>query len=107
MDSNPPRPPTRPSKASRAYIAGLGTTGILIASSLLTLAIVSAIVAFKGRPRTGLERSARCGGDPNRDAGPGAANPGAGRAEAAPGSRPVAAGCRTSRGFRRLRPWAV
>jgi hypothetical protein len=43
MDRDPPPPPTAPqSKASRAYIAGLGTTGILIASFLLTLVIVSA-----------------------------------------------------------------
>ena len=37
-------------KTSRAYIAGLGTTGILIASFLLVLVIVSAIVAFDGAP---------------------------------------------------------
>jgi hypothetical protein len=37
-------------KASRAYIAGLGTTGGLIASFLLTLVIVSAIVAFNRVP---------------------------------------------------------
>ena len=37
-------------KTSRAYIAGLGTTGILIASFVLVLVIVSAIVAFNGAP---------------------------------------------------------
>jgi hypothetical protein len=37
-------------KASRAYIAGLGTTGVLIASFLLLLIVVSAIVAFRGAP---------------------------------------------------------
>jgi hypothetical protein len=35
-------------KASKAYIAGLGTTGVLIASFILALVIVSAIVAFNG-----------------------------------------------------------
>ena len=37
-------------KASRAYIASLGTSGVLIASFLLLLAVVSAIVAFRGYP---------------------------------------------------------
>jgi hypothetical protein len=37
-------------RATRAYIASLGTTGVLIASSLLLLALVSAIVAFRGWP---------------------------------------------------------
>lgn len=37
-------------KAYRAYIAGLGTTGVLIGSFLLLLAVVSAIVAFRGAP---------------------------------------------------------
>jgi len=37
-------------KPSRAYIAGLGTSGVLIASFLLLLAVVSAIVAFRGFP---------------------------------------------------------
>jgi hypothetical protein len=37
-------------KASRAYIAGLGTSGVLIASFLLLLMVGSAIVAFQGAP---------------------------------------------------------
>jgi hypothetical protein len=37
-------------KASRAYIASLGTSGVLIASFLLLLIVVSAIVAFRGAP---------------------------------------------------------
>jgi hypothetical protein len=37
-------------KASRAYIASLGTSGVLIGSFLLLLAIVSAIFAFRGYP---------------------------------------------------------
>ena len=37
-------------KASRAYIAGLGTTGVLIASFLLLLMVGSAFVAFQGAP---------------------------------------------------------
>jgi hypothetical protein len=40
-------------RASRAYIAGFGTTGVLVASSLLLLAVVSALVAFRGWPDTG------------------------------------------------------
>jgi hypothetical protein len=41
-------------RASRAYIAGLGTTSVLVASALLLLAVVSALVAFRGWPGTGL-----------------------------------------------------
>jgi hypothetical protein len=37
-------------KAYRAYIAGLGTSGVLIGSFLLLLAVVSTIVAFRGAP---------------------------------------------------------
>jgi hypothetical protein len=37
-------------KASRAYLAGLGTSGVLIASFLLLLMVGSAIVAFRGAP---------------------------------------------------------
>ena len=47
-------------KTSRAYIASLGTTGVLIASFIVVLVIVSAIVAFKGAPgeasSSGLDR---------------------------------------------------
>ena len=39
-------------RADRAYIAGLGTTGVLVASALLLLAVVSALVAFRGWPGT-------------------------------------------------------
>jgi hypothetical protein len=35
---------------SRAYIAGVGTTGVLIGFALLTLAVFSAIIAFRGWP---------------------------------------------------------
>ena len=35
---------------SRAYIAGIGTTGVLIGFALLILVVVSAIVAFRGWP---------------------------------------------------------
>jgi hypothetical protein len=35
---------------SRAYIAGIGTTGVLVGFALLMLAVVSAIVAFRGWP---------------------------------------------------------
>ena len=35
-------------KASRAYIAGLGTTGVLLAALVLLLFVVGAVVAFNG-----------------------------------------------------------
>jgi hypothetical protein len=37
-------------KASRAYIAGVGTTGVLIASFFMLLTVGSTIVAFRGVP---------------------------------------------------------
>src|SRR2546423_14397787 len=37
-------------RARAAYISSLGTTGILVASALLMLGMVSAIVAFNGWP---------------------------------------------------------
>jgi hypothetical protein len=37
-------------KATKAYIASLGTTGVLLAASLLMLAVVSAVVAFDRWP---------------------------------------------------------
>ena len=37
-------------RADRAYIAGLGTTGVLVASAVLLLAVVSTLVAFRGWP---------------------------------------------------------
>ena len=40
-------------RARAAYIHSLGTTGILIASALLMMAIVSTIVAFRSWPVTG------------------------------------------------------
>src|SRR3954453_11067512 len=43
-----------PMKATRAYIASLGTAGVLVASSALLLVVVSALIAFKAWP----------GGDP-------------------------------------------
>ena len=41
-------------RADRAYIAGIGTTGVLVASALLLLAVVSTLVAFRGWPGTDL-----------------------------------------------------
>lgn len=41
-------------RTSRAYIAGFGTTTVLVASALLLLAVVSALVAFRGWPGTNL-----------------------------------------------------
>lgn len=40
-------------RATRAYLASLGTTGLLLASSLLILVVVGAIVAFDGFPGGG------------------------------------------------------
>lgn len=37
-------------RMSRAYIAGIGTTGVIVAATLLLLAVVSALVAFRGLP---------------------------------------------------------
>src|SRR5438128_1965419 len=37
-------------RATKAYIASLGTTGVLLAGSLLMLAVVSAVVAFDRWP---------------------------------------------------------
>ena len=37
-------------RASRAYIAGFGTTGVLVGSALLLLVVVSTLVAFQGGP---------------------------------------------------------
>src|SRR4051794_4977331 len=37
-------------RATKAYIAGLGTTGVLLAASILMLAVVSAVVAFDRWP---------------------------------------------------------
>jgi hypothetical protein len=37
-------------KATKAYIASLGTTGVLLAASILMLAVVSAVVAFNRWP---------------------------------------------------------
>jgi hypothetical protein len=37
-------------KATKAYIASLGTTGVLLAAALLMLAVVSAVVAFDRWP---------------------------------------------------------
>lgn len=39
-------------RPDRAYIAGLGTTGVLVASAILLLAVVSTLVAFRGWPGT-------------------------------------------------------
>jgi hypothetical protein len=36
--------------SSRAYIAGVGTTGVLVGFALLMLTVVSALVAFRGWP---------------------------------------------------------
>ena len=39
-------------RADRAYLASLGTTGVLVASAILLLAVVSTLVAFQGWPGT-------------------------------------------------------
>src|SRR5438045_7217666 len=42
-------------KATKAYIASLGTTGVLLAASILMLAVVSAVVAFDRWPGAGAQ----------------------------------------------------
>jgi hypothetical protein len=42
-------------RATRAYITGFGTTGLLIASALLMLTVMSAFVAFNGFPGQGVD----------------------------------------------------
>ena len=44
-------------RATRAYIAGIGTTGSLVAAAICTLIVVGAIVAFNGWPGSGLGSS--------------------------------------------------
>lgn len=39
-------------RADRAYLAGLGTTGVLVGSALLLLVVVGTLVAFHGWPST-------------------------------------------------------
>src|SRR3712207_5933867 len=40
--------------ASRAYIAGMGTTGVLVGFALLTLAVFGGLLAFRGRAAEGI-----------------------------------------------------
>jgi hypothetical protein len=42
-------------RATKAYIASFGTTGLLLASALLTLSVMSAFVAFNGFPGQDLQ----------------------------------------------------
>jgi hypothetical protein len=42
-------------RATRAYITSVGTTGLLVASALMTLAVMSAFVAFNGFPGQDVE----------------------------------------------------
>ena len=44
-------------RVTRAYIAGIGTTGSLVAAAICTLIVVGAIVAFNGWPGSGLGSS--------------------------------------------------
>lgn len=41
-------------RASRAYIAGFGTTSVLVSATLLLFLVVSALVAFKAWPGSGI-----------------------------------------------------
>lgn len=45
-------------RATKAYIASLGTTGLLVASSIALLLVVSALVAFDGWPTAKVEDEA-------------------------------------------------
>src|SRR5712675_342516 len=44
-------------RASRAYLAGFGTTGSLLAGAALLFLLASAIVSFKGWPQVGAPSS--------------------------------------------------
>jgi hypothetical protein len=46
-------------KATKAYIASLGTTGVLLAASILMLAVVSAMVAFDRWPGDSVQNPAQ------------------------------------------------
>jgi hypothetical protein len=46
-------------RATKAYIASLGTTGVLLAASLLMLAVVSAVVAFDRWPGASVQAPAK------------------------------------------------
>src|SRR5690348_6091793 len=46
-------------KATKAYIASLGTTGVLLAASILMLAVVSAVVAFDRWPGDSVQSPAQ------------------------------------------------
>jgi hypothetical protein len=46
-------------RATKAYIASLGTTGLLLASSLLVLTLTSALVTFEGWPGAAADDSVR------------------------------------------------
>jgi hypothetical protein len=46
-------------KATKAYIASLGTTGVLLAASILMLAVVSAVVAFDHWPGESVQSPAQ------------------------------------------------
>jgi hypothetical protein len=75
-------------KATKAYIASLGTTGMLLASSLALLLVVSAIVAFNGWPGSTLaDRIGSLAAN-----GPEAAAPLSGPARVAADALPAAAG---------------
>ena len=75
-------------KASKAYIAGLGTTGILLASSALLMVVVGAVVAFNGvSVSQGLRELEGLVVD--RDEPVGLSGPALAAAEAAPASRGV------------------
>jgi hypothetical protein len=46
-------------RATKAYIASLGTTGVVLAASLLMLAVVSAVVAFDRWPGSAVQSPAQ------------------------------------------------
>ena len=75
-------------KASKAYLAGLGTTGILLASAVLLMVVVGAVVTFNGGSVSQTLRELE-GLVVDRDEPTGLSGPALAAAEAAPASRGV------------------
>jgi hypothetical protein len=108
-------------RADRAYIAGLGTTGVLVGSALLLLAVVSTLVAFRGWPGTDVaedignlvvgdsERPLAVQDGPARVAREAAPAAGAVAETAAPGTAAAASApaARTTAGSSRTRPRTI
>jgi hypothetical protein len=87
-------------KATRAYIASLGTTGVLLAASVLLLTVVSAFVAFDGWPSGTV--TARVDKLVLRDRAPAIPVSATASRPATPAAAPAAPATRTAGGVRRV-----